>query len=494
MADNKDTYKKGLKGIAVFGGLQFYKILLSVLTAKVSAIFLGPAGSGIYGLLTSTLTTAESIISCGIGTSAVKDIAQAKKDDDKDKIAKIYLTVRYLVFTTGVIGSLLIFIFATKLSYVVFGNDEYSVWLRIISVTILINQLITGQGVLLLGYQKYKLITQNGLITGLSVAIITIFCYTIWGIYGIIPVIILSSIAKYILSTLFARRIKLPNCHLGFKEILEYGKPIFILGFSIGISAALASLAGLSIRIIISNFGDLATVGLFTSSFSLVNTYFGLVFSAIQGDYYPRLSEVSMSPVKYNRMIIDEIELLILLMTPLVAILIVFAKPVLFIFYSSKYLGANILIGWSAFSMLVRVPSWAMTTGLISKGESSSYLKNQLTFIIYQLGFNILGFIIGGLTGIGITYTISELIYFIQNYWFQYRKFGVKLDNKVCKIIILSFSIILALCLITTILPETYHYTLGSIICLAILIYSLKELNSRISIIGFVKNKLKRNK
>ena len=96
MEDSRKTYKKGLKGIAVFGGLQVYKILLSVLTTKVSALFLGPVGSGIYGLISSTLTTVEAVVGCGLGTSAVKDISQGKAKNDEQSIASVYTVVNRL--------------------------------------------------------------------------------------------------------------------------------------------------------------------------------------------------------------------------------------------------------------------------------------------------------------------------------------------------------------------------------------------------------------
>ena len=492
LKDSKNTYKKGLKGIGVFGGLQAYRILLSVITAKVSAIFLGPAGSGIYGLLTSVLTTTETLVGCGLGTSAVKDIAKAKNDENGENVAKIYCTVRFLVWITGTIGSVLIFIFAEKLSFLILSSDNYAIWLRILSVSVLLNQLTTGQGVLLTGYQKYKLITKNGLLAGLCGAIITVICYSLWNIKGIVPVILLSALSKYIISTIYVKKIKLPRCIINTGDIVKIGKPIFILGISIGISSAFTSLSGFGIRTVISNMSDIATVGLFTSSFALVNTYFGLVFTSLQGDYYPRLSEVGENHNEYKKVMLDEIELLILLVVPLVALLIVFAKIVLIVFYSSKFVDANILIGWSAFSMLVRVPGWAMSTGLISKGCTSLYLKNQLSFIVYQFAFNVLGFLLGGLTGIGITYTISELIYFVQNYWIQNRNFGVTLSYQLVKLLLVSFGSILTLCLIVTLLPAIYHYTLGSVICLAVIIYSLRELNSRIAIIDFIKSKLQK--
>ncbi|MDE7408131.1 MAG: oligosaccharide flippase family protein, partial [Muribaculaceae bacterium] len=148
MKESEKTYKKGLKGIAIFGGLQIYKILLSIITTKVSAVFLGPFGSGIYGLISSTLVTTEAVVSCGLGTSAVKDISMAKASGNEEEIAFTYTTLNWLVWITGLIGTVAIIICAPQLSELTFGNTDFTSWFRILSVTVLINQLQSGQGAL----------------------------------------------------------------------------------------------------------------------------------------------------------------------------------------------------------------------------------------------------------------------------------------------------------------------------------------------------------
>lgn len=492
MEDEKKTYKKGLKGIAVFGGLQVYKILLSVATTKVCAIFLGPYGSGIYGLITSTLTSAEGLVSCGLGTSAVKDIAQAKTSGDSEGITTAYMTLRWLVWITGLIGTLGLMLLSNPISKLIFGTPQYANWFRIASVSILFNQLVSGQGALMTGLQRYKLIARQRLISGLLCAIISLVLYALLKVKGIVPVIVLTALVNYIVSLFVIRGVKLQKVRMSFVDALRNSGPMFKMGISIGLNWTMISLAGFTIRAYISNLSDVATVGLFTASFSLVNTYLGLVFASIESDYYPRLSGSVDNDHDYRMIMVNEMELLIWLLSPLVAILTVFAQPVLAIFYSTKFYGANILIGWSAVSMVARVPGWAMALGIISKGNTILYLRSQLLFIAYQLGMNMVGFTVGGLTGLGISYTISQICYSLQNYYIQRKFYHLSLGKNLCQILFLTLIILCGLCVVKMFCASVFLYTIGSISCVLISLYSVLALNKRMNVIAIIKSRIRR--
>lgn len=490
MAESKDTYKKGLKGIAIFGGLQVYKILLSVLTTKISAVFLGPAGSGIYGLISSTTTTVESFTSCGLGTSAVKDIAQTAATGDLDKVKRTYTVLNRLVWVTGIIGTLVVAIFAGFWSELAFGNQDYKWWFAIASITIFINQLATGQGALLTGLQHYKLISHTRLVSGALCAVLVVVCYYFLGIDGIIPVIVGVALIHMVVTYVMVRRTDIRTIPVPLKDIIRLGKPMMIIGVTLGVSWALSSLSGYFVRVIISNLSDIATVGLFTASFSLVNTYLGLVFSSIESDYYPRLSRVVGNTNEYVLTMQQEIEILFYILIPLVGLMILFSHPALAIFYSTKFYAAKSIICWTAFSMVFRVPSWAMAIGLIAQGKSKLYFINQSSFIIYQFGFNVLGFMYGGLTGLGISYVISQIIFTIQNYIVQRKLSDFHFTPILWYIIGASFVIGTCFCIFVTLFNGVYLYMPGGLIMIAVCGICVNRLNKNTNLFSMIKNKV----
>ncbi len=61
MTKESSSYKQILKATSIFGGVQVFNIIISILRAKFIAVIIGPVGMGIFGLLTSTLSLITSL-------------------------------------------------------------------------------------------------------------------------------------------------------------------------------------------------------------------------------------------------------------------------------------------------------------------------------------------------------------------------------------------------------------------------------------------------
>lgn len=109
------------------------------------------------------------------------------------------------------------------------------------------------------------------------------------------------------------------------------------MGILISLGGAVTSLAGYTTRIFISQMSGVVMVGLFTASFSLVNTYLGMVVSAIDKDYYPRLCSIKSDLACFNKTINQQIEMLVLLLSPIIVLFVIFSPMVIYAFYSEKF-------------------------------------------------------------------------------------------------------------------------------------------------------------
>ncbi|MDE7397345.1 MAG: oligosaccharide flippase family protein [Muribaculum sp.] len=491
MAENS-AYKKGLKGISVFGGLQVYKMLIGIISTKISAVFLGPAGVAIYGLFTSTLNTFESVISCGLGMSSVKDIAQAK--DDPNKLSSIYKALERMTYLVGIIGFLIIIIFARQVSVFTFGNPDYAWGFRILSVTMIFNQILTAQGALLTGLTEYSLITRMRLWVGILTVITVGTLYIIWGKKGIVPAIFLSSAINDTVTAIITRKIKLPKVRISWRETLQLGGPMLTAGIFLSMSWFLNSLSGYLMRVYIGRTSDDITLGLFLSSFALVNTYLGLVFSSVSSDFYPRLSAVKEEKKEFQMVASSEMELVFLLIVPLVSMLMVFVHPVLQIFYSSKFFGANQIIIWSAMSMVLKTPSWICSIGFMAIGKTKIYLYNNLIHMAYQFGLNVLGFYLGGLLGVGLTYAIGNGLFGLQSIILLRHQGQSAFNVQAFRLMLLLVGSSTALAIWCTLTEGWLMYVVGSITATAISTYCLMELNHRIPIVQVIRNSIRKKK
>lgn len=477
-----NTYGKGLKGILFFGGLQIFKLLLSIVRTKCTAIFLGPVGYGIYGLLTSTLSLIEAATGFGLGSSAVKDIAQAAATDEKQAISTTYTVLNRLVWWTGLLGTLLCAVFSKQLSLLTFGNTDYTVAFIIVSVTLLFNQLISGQGALLTGLRKYKYIAQANIYGSVLGFLVTVPLYAIWKIDAIVPVIVASALVSLLVSVWVVRKIRPERAAISARETLRKGRAMFCVGISLSLSYMMTMLAGYLIRIYVSHVGDALQVGLFIASFSLVNTYVGLIFSSIERDFYPRLSSVAADRKMFHTSISQEMELLLLLVAPLVMVFMVFSQPALAVFYSTKFLAAKNIICWTALAMLFKVPGWTLSIGLIARGDTKPYLRNQIAYMAYQLLLNIAGFHWGGLTGLGVSFFVSHFVYSLQMCYCAKRRFGYAMESKTLRLAAAMAVVALGTCILASVSSGWMLYGTGIIPVAGIALASYRELDKRIGI------------
>jgi O-antigen/teichoic acid export membrane protein len=156
MSEQQTSYRQIMKATSIFGGVQVFNIIISIIRSKFVAVLLGPTGMGIVGLLTSTSSLIGGLTNFGLGTSAVKNVAAATSTGNQIRIAIVVTVLRRWVWITGIIGVLFTLVLSPWLSELSFGNRDYTLAFIWISITLLFTQLSTGQLVVLQGMRKLQ--------------------------------------------------------------------------------------------------------------------------------------------------------------------------------------------------------------------------------------------------------------------------------------------------------------------------------------------------
>ena len=485
---DKTIYKASAKGIFFFFCIQLYKILLSVIRTKCSALFLGPAGFGIYSLITSTLTTIELATNCGLGTSAVKDISQA--ETEVRQVSKVYTVLNRLVWISGIVATFICVFGAKWLSVSAFGSEDFA-WAFVVSaISLLFNQLISGQGALLTGLKKYRYIVKLNVWTNTLSLVVAIICYWSWGIKAIVPVIVSTSLLNLIFSGYYAHKIKLPKISVSLQDILQQGRGMLKMGVFISLGGALTVLCGYIIRIFISHVSNIETVGLFTAVFTLVNTYLGLIFSSIERDYFPRLCSVNDDDDKFQMVISQENAVLISLLAPLVAIFVIYAPAIMYVFYSSKFVSAESMMVFTTLAMLFKVPGWTLSLVFLSKGDTKKYFVHQMIFVAYSTSLNLIGFYFGGLNGIGFSFILSYSLYSMHMYMVCKKIYNVHFNRNELKMPLLYFFILIVICIVSLTGNVVLRYAVGTVLIGIVGIVAYKDLDKKIGIKDILTKKL----
>ena len=194
------TYKDTFKNTVAFGGFQVFSILISVIRGKLIAVLLGPVGIGINNLFMSSLTMLTTFTGFGLDLSAVRAISES--NENSSKIVKI---TKRLFLYTGILGLLLTLFLSYFLSKWTFATTSYTMSFALLSIYMLFTAINRGQQTIMRGLRKVKVLIYSGLISSLVGLFISIPLYYFLGKDGIVPAIILTSIAVVIVTSFYTK-------------------------------------------------------------------------------------------------------------------------------------------------------------------------------------------------------------------------------------------------------------------------------------------------
>lgn len=482
------SYRQIMKSTSIFGGVQVINIIIQIIRSKVVAVLLGPAGIGIMGLLNTTISLIASLTEFGLKTSAVKDIAAAYGTQNNHSIAVTVTVLRRLVLITGALGALLVLFLSPWLSQLVFGNKDYTLAFIWVSLTLLFMQLSNGQLAILQGMRKLHLLAKANVLGNALGLMVSLPLYYIYGIDGIVPGIIGTSLIALLLSWYFSRKVTIEKVKISYSQTFSEGKSMLRMGFFISLSSLLAVGASYIVRIFISRQGGITDVGLYTAGFAVINTYVGLIFAAMGTDYYPRLSAVVHDNKLSKQTINQQAEIALLILAPILIVFLVFINWVVILLYSKQFIAVNSMIYWAALGMFFKAASWSISFIFLAKGAGKLFFLNELIMNICLLALNIMGYYYLGLTGLGLSFLVAYFLYLIQVYIVAKIKFEFSYDLAFIKIFVLQFSLAVTSFLSVKFMSYPYPYFVGGVLILISSYYSWKELDKRLGLKLVFKN------
>lgn len=492
MSEQQSSYRQIMKTTSLFGGLQVFNIAITIIRTKFIAIFLGPAGMGIAGLLTSTNNLIVASTNFGLSTSAVKNVAAANATGNADRISKIVGVLRTLVWITGLLGALLTFILAPLLSKLTFGNSDYIVAFRWISVTLLFNQLAAGQLVLLQGLRKMNDLAKSNMWGSLLGLVISVPVYYYLGVEGIVPTIILSSVASLLIAIFFSSKIKIEKASISREDLMQEGLGMLKMGFTISLSGFLGMATGYLMSIYIGRIGGVSHVGFYNSGVSIINTYMNMIFGAMATDYYPRLSGLANDNVKTRELVNQQAELAILIIAPLLIVFIIFIKPIILMMYTAKFLVILDMVQIFALGIFFKTITWAMGFMMLAKGDTKLFFISELAANIYLLIFNLIFYKYWGLTGLGYSFLISFFIAFFQGYFILKFKYGFSFKSRFTRIFWRQLLLLISsIILFEFIKSDITIYLLVLFIGISFF-FSIKGINQRLDVWDLISRKFKK--
>lgn len=433
----------------LFSFVKIVQIFLGVIRNKVIAVYLGAEGIGLIGIFQSSIDLIVSGAGLGISKSAIRDISNSYNYKDSNKLDQTISISRNLYIYTAILGLFSTIVLNKTLSTYTLGKNSFSLDYLFLSIVVFFNILTEGLIAIITGVRKMKILAKLSILGSLVGLLSSVPLYVYFGKSAIVPSLIISSLSAFIFSNFYLSKIEYQKVKLKIRELINAGKPIIKMGFSLMFISFFGLLFNLILLAYLQKYSGMEVVGLYKAGTTVIVTYFGVILTAMTTDYYPRISAVYND----NFMILEEAnkqsEVGLLLVAPIAVLFIILAPLFFKYFYSDEFINAIEYTNFAIFGVIFMTVSNCLGMIFIAKQDSKfftiySFLHRVIFLIVYILFFNKYSLI-----GLGIAFLLDVLVQFIFYYIFLIKRHNIKLGNYIIIQIIYSIALVLSAVLVS---------------------------------------------
>lgn len=476
--EKDDSYSHILKYTGIFGGVQGLNILIGVVRNKLVAMILGPEGMGLMSLFNSTIKLVSDSTNLGISMSAVRDISEAYEQGDEEKVQHVVKLIRVWSLLTALLGMCLCVALSPLLNKCTFTWGDHTLHFILLSPVVALTAVMGGELAILKGTRQLKHLAVLSVYSMIGALVFSVPLYYIWREQAIVPSLLVIALIQLLFTILYSYRLFPLRLSSNAKMIGE-GMGMVKLGIAFVLSGILGSGAEFVIRSYLNNIGDLTIVGLYNAGYMMTMTYAGMVFQAMETDYFPRLSAVRVIGDDMNLVVNRQIEVSILLVSPLLVAFIVGAPILLPLLYSGKFMPVIGMMKITLLAMYVRAITLPIEYIALSKGDSKSYLFLELIYDVAVVAFVILGYHVLGLTGTGIGIALAGAICLLVDLAYTKYKYQYRLSKPVVLYCMIQIPLGFCAYMMTIALWGVYYWIVGVLFTMISLAVSLQILHSK---------------
>ena len=454
------SYSHILKYTSIFGGMQGLNILIGIIRTKLVALILGPVGMGLVSLFNSTISFISSGTNLGLPNSSVKTLSEIYEQGDEEQLRHKIRLIRSLSFFVSLSGVIVCILLSSTLDMFTFSWGSHSLHFALLSPIVGMMAIIGGEMAILKSVRKLKSVAVISTINMVAALIISVPIYYIFGQSGIIPALTLMTLFQLLITFHYTR--KLFPFEMSFKRnIFCEGKEMIHLGLAFLVS------------------------GLFTffnAGFMLTTTYAGMVFVALETDYFPRLSGVNKDVIARNLMVNRQIEVTFLLIAPMLLAFMIFMPLAILLLYSSSFISAVSMAQIIILALYLRSIKLPIAYLTLAKADSKAFMLLEGYSAILMVTAVIIGYQNMGLNGAGWGLVITGLVDLIVIYLFAHFRYHYVITSQVIRYVVYQLPLAILAFISTRLFIGTTYWVIGIILTIVSLGVSIFILHKKTSL------------
>lgn len=440
-----------LKAAAVLGSASVVSILAGLVSAKVSAVLLGPRGLGFSGLLQSLLSIAGMIAGMGVSVGLVRSGARALAEDNARRMSALRAAAWLLWAVLGGAAALLIAVARIPISRLMLGGPQHGDAVAIIAVALLLLLATAIQMGILNTYQRVGALARSSIASTVIGTCCSLLIIWRWRMAGIPWAVLTTSFVPWAMSAYYVYRLQ-PRSDVRPSRRDTVAAADGLLRFGAPFTASLLVGAGVLalLPVVVWHTLGAEAAGYFRAASAVAVSYLGFVTASLAQDYYPRVSAVSDQREVLCRLINEQHRLVLLLGGPIILGMLALAPYIVPAIYSREFTPAVGLLEWQLLGDIFRLAAWTMAFVILARSGGAIYFGLESGAGASLLLFSWLGLHWFGLDGLGMGFVACSIFYYLLNWFIARLTIGLRWTRQNA---VLLFALI-ACGLVIRVLPE----------------------------------------
>jgi O-antigen/teichoic acid export membrane protein len=393
-------------------------------------MILGAGGMGFNALFTSMQNFASQCTNLGISFGAVPRLSELHERQE-DELLRYYIQVIRL---WSIIAALLGVVFCVVVSPLVnllsFTWGDHTLHYAMLALAVAMGAITGGETAIMKATRQLGKVAKAQILTVIAALFVSVPLYYCYGHSGVVPAIVLIAFVTMII-TLSYSYYSFPFRFYFCRSMLRDGVGMIRLGMAFIVAAAIGSASEMAIRSYLNVVAGMDDVGLYNAAFMITITYSGLVFSAMETDYFPRLSGVANDMEVTNDMVNKQIEVSLLLLAPMLVALLAGLPVLIPMLFSSEFLPMVEMAQIAVLAMYFKVLTMPVAYITLARRLSLSYLLLETSYFVVLVVAIVCCYQWWGLWGTGLAIVIAHVAENLLVMGYAMWKYGYRITSSV---------------------------------------------------------------
>lgn len=395
------------------------KMLTGLISVKVVASIIGPAGVALVGQLNNFTSIAMTASSGGINSGITKYIAEYK--ENKDVVCNYLSTALRITVICSIIVGILMVLFHSYLSEYIMLSSEYGYVFIIFGFTVLfyaVNMMFIS---IVNGFKEFKRYVYINIANSILGLLFTLVFVLTLGLKGALISVVTYQSVMLIVTIWMLRKLAWFEWKY-FKEKLNSAISKKYLQYTIMAIATTSTLpiAQMLLRgYVISDISPIEA-GWWEGMNRISNMYLMIITSSFSVYYLPRLSELT-DYRELRHEIFNSYKIIIPMLLAGFILVYLLRYFVIGLLFTPEFFPMESLFIWQLMGDFFKICSWVLSFLMVAKSMTKAFVATEIFFCLSFVGLGFLFINWNGVIGITQAY-LANYIFYMLTMLFIFRK------------------------------------------------------------------------